>query len=211
IEQQEAMRKKAVESGYADIEIDALHKKIKNLLPKLKILEKSLKIPQEKSLFISSGEQNGYKIILQIAFGESIKSISERYIYDGKAILYTDAEGTVLNKVEFRFLRINPLGYSFKEEGRSLVNPTPNFFEDNQQIDKNEDLILEYFERTNPDEGFVKKHETTISDIIFIDKRLKLLETYRKFLRRTKKMIKRKVYDFDLQDRVRVQYMLEFQ
>lgn len=211
IAQREKMQKKAEETGYADIEIDNLHKKITTLLPKL---ESIIKKDEEKKENI---------IVIPIASGESVKSISKRYLYDGLMYLYTNADNTQLEKIVIRFTRMMPLGQKFKEERRELINPTPKFHEDNK-IDGNDDLSIIYYEFTLNKEkmdSYIKEKEIgtkdsefkeidriVLKEIPYFDKRISLVETYKKWLRKATRKLESKVTDIEMHNRVQIQHIM---
>ncbi len=199
---QKDQQKKAEEAGYADIEIDHIHKDLATLTTALKGRLKRAEVN-------NGGEQPD--IYFQIAAGESIKAISERYVYDGYIKIYLAGENKI-GKIEFQFTRTNPLGATYKEERRILVNPSPNF-SDNlpNQIDRNDDMTITYFEKTKPEAGFEKIYETNVKDIPFFDKRVRLVETYKKYIRRARYTMTNKSKDLNLSERVKIQHMLEFE
>lgn len=211
IAQREKMQKKAEETGYADIEIDNLHKKITTLLPKL------------NSVVKKDEEKKENKIIIPIASGESVKSISKRYLYDGYLYLYLNSENTQLEKVIIRFTRMMPLGQSFKEERRELINPSPQFYEDDK-IDGNDDLSIIYYEFTlkkeemnnyihakeigTNDDQFEEADRIVLKDIPYFDKKIAMVETYKTWLRKATKKLERKVTDIEMHNRVKIQHIM---
>lgn len=206
--QQEEAQRKATETGYGDIELDVLHREITE---KLKVL---FQYAEKGEDFKNQKKQEGdADVILPVAWGESIKSMSERYAYNGTCHLWFDGEK--LNKIMFRFSRNNLLGIEFIEEQRDLINPTPFFkaevasSKEIPELDRNDDMIISYSERRDQNKEFTLIRQYTIPDIRYFEKRMAMIETYKKYLRRTAKMLDRKIYDRDLSQRVRVQYMLE--
>ncbi len=199
---QKEQQKKAEEAGYGDIEIDHIHRD-------LAILATTLKGKIESAEITNGGEQPD--IYFQIAAGESIKAISERYVYDGYIKIFLAGENKI-GKIEFEFTRTNPLGATYKEERRILVNPSPNFSDNGaEQIDRNDDMTLTYFEKTKPEAGFEKIYETNVKDIPFFDKRVRVVETYKKYIRRARYTMTNKSRDLNLSERVKIQHMLEFE
>jgi len=214
IAQREKMQQKAEETGYGDIEIDNLHRRVADLLPKLGEI-----VTQNK-------DKNENVLILPIAYGESVKSISERYLYDGYMYLYTDSEKKKLEKVVIRFTRMMPLGFEFKEERRDMINPTPVFHEDSK-IDSNDDISIIYYEFTLTDEQladkesprtqsddenrFKERDKILLKELPFFDKKIALVETYKTWLRRATTKLERKVVDLEMKERVRVQHIMDLQ
>ena len=143
IAQQEEQKKRADDSGYADIEIDNLHREIAMLAPKA--------APR------MTKEQDG-GLSLEVASGESIKTISLRYLYNGRIVLYPtgDAKAPKLTKIKLVFERTNPFGKEYKREKREVLNSTPLFFDNPEQkegaarvepkVDRNDDMVLTYYE-----------------------------------------------------------------
>ena len=197
--QLEENRKKVEESGYADIEIDLLHEKMEKLLPQL------------KSLIKQDDKNKKYYLKMQIAFGESIKSISERYLYHGDVIIQTNANVTKIIEITFSFEKLNPLGNNFKLEKRELINPSPQFFANNEKLDRHEDMLLRYFERVDESTPYIEKNKFKIKSIKYFPKRVSLVNTYKKYLRRAKKKLVKKIYSMELTERVKVQRMLDFE
>ncbi len=214
IAQREKMQQKAEETGYGDIEIDNLHRRVAYLLPRL------------TGLFTENKEKNENVLILPIAYGESVKSISLRYLYDGYMYLYTDSEKKKLEKVVIRFTRMMPLGFEFKEERRDMINPTPLYHEDNK-IDSNDDISIIYYEYTlseeqmagrenpqvqnNDENRFKEADKIILKELPFFDKKISLVETYKTWLRRATTRLERKVVDLEMKERVRVQHIMDMQ
>lgn len=209
--QQEEIQRLAEEAGYGDIEIDLLHKEISDLLGELYLPKLAYSDPEQDRPWDLNPKQ-GEPIVLQIAQGESIKAISERYIYDGDLYLTADSNGK-LQKVEFQFRRTNPIGYRYKVERRDLINPTPGFSEnpDTEEIDRNEDIKLIYYEMKDQETEFRKIAEFTLKDVRYFDKKMMIIEAYKKYLRRAKKRLEKSVYDRKLREKIRVRHMLSFE
>ncbi|MBV6494883.1 MAG: hypothetical protein LDLANPLL_02920 [Turneriella sp.] len=189
IAQQEEAKRRAEETGYGDIEIDNLHREIAILLPKA--------APRMKK------EADG-ALSLEIASGESIKTISLRYLYDGRIFLYTsgDAKTPKLDKVKLVFERTNPFGKEYKREKREVINSTPLFFDNTEskemanksepKVDRNDDMTLIYYESqfdARGQESFQEKEKIELKTISFYDKKMDFVETYKKYLRRTVKSL----------------------
>lgn len=204
--QQEEAQKKAEATGYGDIELDVLHREITEQLKKLATYP-------EKGEVFKKGAGDEANLVLPIAFGESIKSISERYRYNGTCHIWFDGEK--INKIMLRFTRNNLLGIQFIEEQRDIINPTPFFKAETAttkeipELDRNDDMLIVYWERRDQKKPFEKITEFTLPQIRYFEKRMNLIETYKKYLRRTRKYLDRKIYDLDLSQRVQVQYLLE--
>jgi len=219
IQQQEEQKRKADESGYGDIEIDNLHREIAALLPKA--------APRMKK-----GEDGGYS--LEIASGESIKTISLRYLYNGVIVLYPAGEGNPpkLSKVKLVFDRTNPFGKEYKREKREVLNPTPTYYDENQgqdpnakpspnpnpgqkgepKVDRNDDMILTYFESEIDDRGvetYKEKEKVELKTITFYEKKVDFVETYKKYLRRTAKSLRFTVESIEISQKKKLRDLFE--
>lgn len=208
IAQQEEQKRKAEETGYADIEIDNLHREIAILAPKA--------APRMRKT-----EDGG--IALEIASGESIKTISERYIYNGTIILYPagDEKSPRLSKVKLVFERTNPFGKEYKREKREVLNPTPLFFDNPEQkdgqkvepkVDRNDDMQLTYFESEfdeRQQERFREKEKVELKTIPFYEKKMDFVETYKKYLRRTAKSLRYTVESIEISQKKKLRDLFE--
>lgn len=207
--QQEEQKKRADESGYGDIEIDNLHREIAMLAPRA--------APRMKK------DQDG-GLSLEIASGESIKTISERYLYNGVIILYPTGEGqnAKLSKVRLVFERNNPFGKAYKREKREVVNPTPNFFDNPEakegqqkaepKVDRNDDILVTYFESEfdeRQNETFKEKEKVELKTIPFYDKKVDFVETYKKYLRRTVKSLRFTVESIEITQKKKLRDLFE--
>lgn len=238
LEEQKFQEDRDEKAGYGDIEIDLLHKRIKNALSQL-MTSKHLQHPERYRKEV----KGKHYYVMRIASGESIKSISERYLYVGTVYIETDKEGKTLTSIRMSFERLNPLGVLYKKQKRDLINPSPNFSDKNDSIDENKDITLVHYEtidttkqrqaynRNAPKkdekekdsmklvsedgitiqihEEFNEKFRTTLEEVPFYNKKLKILETYKKYLRRTVKRVEKQVYYINLKHRVRLQELLE--
>ena len=238
LEEQKFQQDRDEKAGYGDIEIDLLHRRIKKTLNQL-MTSKHLQYPERHRKEV----KGKHYYVMRIASGESIKSISERYLYVGTVYIETDKEGKTLTGIRMSFERLNPLGALYKKQKRDLINPSPNFSDKNDTIDENKDITLVHYEtidttkqrqaydRDAPKkdekkqdsmklvsedgitiqihEEFNEKFRTTLEEVPFYNKKLKILETYKKYLRRTAKRVEKQVYDINLKHRVRLQELLE--
>lgn len=208
IAQQEEQKKRADESGYADIEIDNLHREIAMLAPKA--------APRMKKT-----EDGG--LALEIASGESIKTISERYLYNGTIVLYTsgDEKSPKLSKVRLVFERTNPFGKEYKREKREVLNPTPLFYDNPEQkegqksepkVDRNDDMQLTYFESEfdeRQQETFREKEKVELKTIPFYEKKIDFVETYKKYLRRTARSLRFTVESIEISQKKKLRDLFE--
>lgn len=208
IAQQEEQKRRADESGYGDIEIDNLHREIALLAPKA--------APRMKKT-----DDGG--IALEIASGESIKTISERYLYNGTIILYPagDEKAPKLSKVRLVFERTNPFGREYKREKREVQNPTPLFYDNPEQkdgqksepkVDRNDDIQLSYFESefdARQQETFREKEKVELKSMPFYEKKIDFVETYKKYLRRTAKSLRYTVESIEITQKKKLRDLIE--
>ena len=195
--QQEEQKKKADDTGYADIEIDNLHRDIATSVRRILDYEATDRTRLKK-------ESDG-GVSLEIASGESIKTISLRYLYNGTIILYPagDAKAPKLSKVKLVFERTNPFGKEYKREKREVTNPTPSFFDNppekegqlraEPKVDRNDDIQVIYFESQFDARGaetFKEMQKVELKTIPFYEKKIDFVETYKKYLRRTAKALR---------------------
>lgn len=207
--QQEEQKKRADESGYGDIEIDNLHREIAMLAPKA--------APR------MAKEQDG-GLSLEVASGESIKTISLRYLYNGRIVLYPsgDAKAPKLTKIKLVFERTNPFGKEYKREKREVLNNTPLFFDNPEQkdpnqkvepkVDRNDDMVLTYFESEFDQRGqetFKEKEKVELKTIPFYEKKIDFVETYKKYLRRTAKSLRFTVEAIEITQKKKLRDLFE--
>lgn len=207
--QQEEQKKRADESGYGDIEIDNLHREIAMLAPKA--------APR------MAKEQDG-GLSLEVASGESIKTISLRYLYNGRIVLYPsgDAKAPKLTKIKLVFERTNPFGKEYKREKREVLNNTPLFFDNPEQkdanqkvdpkVDRNDDMVLTYYESEFDQRGqetFKEKEKVELKTIPFYEKKIDFVETYKKYLRRTAKSLRFTVEAIEITQKKKLRDLFE--
>ena len=195
----ELQKKETEKSGFANAEVDYLHRSIEKRLPFL-----AKKLEQDN--------QGEYYHLIPVASGESIKTISSRYLYNGDARFYTDQESKRLKKVVLSFVRLNPLGQVYLEEKREIINETPFFYPDPKTLDRNDDIILIYFEKGSWERStFEEKYRYSLKNMRYFDKKIHLLNAYIQYLRRALKIINKEIYALELSERKKIQYTLEFQ
>ena len=184
-------------TGYGDYELDLVHKKIALLLPKLKDrIEKD-----------SAGEE---RIKLEITTGESVHGNGDQYLVHGYAYLYPGAEEGKLKKIVMEYIRTSANGATYKNEKRELINPTPDFLGENK-VDSNNDIILTLSTAVNGKGEFKKIRETTFASIDRHDRKVKLLQAYKNYLRRTIQALELNITDIELAKVTELMYMLEFE
>ncbi|MDH5716608.1 MAG: hypothetical protein OEZ22_03105 [Spirochaetia bacterium] len=191
--------KSAEETGYADIEFDLLHKKITDLLPLL------------KDYISKDNKENSNAIVIEIASGETYKSPIERFLFNGTIHLYLNGSSDKISKIKLIYDKVDPDKYSFLGQRREITNPTPNFFDNNSSIDKNDDLVVTYYEQTANNNEYNKIKEITIKEVPFFEKRLVILESYKKYLRKAYWALQKKIYDNELTEKAEIRYLLELE
>lgn len=214
--QQEEQKKKADDTGYADIEIDNLHRDIATSVRRILDYEATDRTRMKK-------ESDG-GVSLEIASGESIKTISLRYLYNGTIILYPsgDAKAPKLAKVKLIFERTNPFGKEYKREKREVTNPTPSFFDnppekEGQQraepkVDRNDDIQVVYFESQYDSRGvesFKEMQKVELKTIPFYEKKIDFVETYKKYLRRTAKALRFTLESMEISQKKKLRDLFE--
>ena len=182
-------------TGYADSEIDELHRRIGEILPQL------------DGIVETNGKDR--KVRLAITSGQSYRLTGEQYIISGYADVYIRQDNS-LEKVVLIYERLNAVGSTYLAEKRELFNPTPNYY-DNGQIDTNDDLTLIYSESTGPDKDFDQKAEIKFSDIDRHRNRTEILRTYKQYLRKTINALDAMLRNRDTSQRAQIKYMLEFE
>ena len=216
IDQKEEQKKKADDTGYADIEIDNLHRDIASSVRRILDLE-----PLDRQRMKKEAEGG---VSLEIASGESIKTISLRYLYNGTIILYPtgDAKAPKLAKIKLVFERTNPFGKEYKREKREVTNPTPSFFDNPEQkegqqraepkVDRNDDIQVVYFESqfdTRGVESFKEMQKVELKTIPFYEKKVDFVETYKKYLRRTAKALRFTLESMEISQKKKLRDLFE--
>ncbi len=181
------------ETGYADAEVDELHKKISLLLPQV-----TQAIEQDAQ---------GNKIRLHLRSGRSMKTTGENYIVNGYADLYV-GDSTPLERVVLTYERTNTVGNLFRVEKREMINPTPNY---NGGLDSNEDITIVYYEMTDPDLGFQRISETTFREIALHEIKTTTLRTYKQYLRVALNALELKITDKAHEEAAKTLEMIEFE
>lgn len=214
--QQEEQKKKADDTGYADIEIDNLHRDIASSVRRILDLE-----PLDRQRMKKEADGG---VSLEIASGESIKTISLRYLYNGTIILYPtgDAKAPKLAKIKLVFERTNPFGKEYKREKREVTNPTPVFFDNPEQkegqqrvepkVDRNDDIQVIYFESqfdTRGVESFKEMQKVELKTIPFYEKKVDFVETYKKYLRRTAKALRFTLESMEISQKKKLRDLFE--
>lgn len=187
---QKKLNQQMEKSGFADARIDSLHEKIKKALPTLKPLVKD--------------EDGETKISILVANGETMEFPRRLFLYSVYVDLFTNAEASSLDKIKMRFMKIE-VSDKFNTEVRVIENPTPQFTEELKTLDRNDDLILSYYElaldeNTNetvqfpeqPSEKFNLIKNLKFTEISDFDKRMLLVNAYTEYLAKLEQQVSRK-------------------
>lgn len=199
---QKSVNRQMEKSGFADARIDTLHQEIANALPALKSL-------------VKKDESDGkYKITFYIAGGKTHLFPNKLFLYNVYAVLFTDAEASQLEKIQLRFTKVSMNGEDFNTEVRIIENPTPNFDPQLEKLDRNEDMVLSYYELQKTDDQHDEKETTTFSespnekfellknltfpDISDFDKKMLIINAYKEYLAHTQAKTLDKEYSLKL-------------
>ncbi|MDH4200791.1 MAG: hypothetical protein OEV66_10470 [Spirochaetia bacterium] len=186
------------DTGYGDVEIDMLHKKIALLLPKLTDMMET----------DSSGEK---RLKLEVSRGESFKDPAVHYVITGSAYLYPGADNT-LKKVVIEYIRETTNSPTYKIEKREMINPAPLFSGDNK-MDANTDIILRFSQSLTgmQDLDKAKSKEIIFDSIQRHDHRMRVLNTYRQYLRKTLEALEKRVMSIELDKRMDMLNMIDIE
>ena len=163
-------------------------------------------------------------VSFEIASGESINTISLRYLYNGTIILYPTgaAKAPKLAKVKLVFERTNPFGKDYRREKREVTNPSPVFFENPEQkegqarvepkVDRNDDIVVAYFEsqfEARGQESYKEMQKVELKTIPFYEKKIDFVETYKKYLRRTAKVLRYTLESMEISQKKKLRDLFE--
>jgi hypothetical protein len=132
-----------------------------------------------------------------------------------------DEKSPKLSKVKLVFERTNPFGKEYKREKREVLNPTPLFYDNPEQkegqqsepkVDRNDDMQLIYYESEfdeRQQETFREKEKVELKTIVFYEKKMDFVETYKKYLRRTAKSLRYTVESIEISQKKRLRDLLQ--
>ena len=228
----------ARKSGFADFEIDNLHREIsKNLLAIKAINDKGLDkqsaryltdIPNDNipDLFLKDSGGKPY-LEMEIAHGESFSSYPRTFLYQSKVYLYPSADLKSIEKIILQFKRTNSSGSLFIREMRRVINETPKFTDEeaddpaNVQPDDNSDIRLEYYTSNDgvanwkdiPDIEQKPGISVTLNEAenpLPYFKQRSILEEYKKVLRILNKTVSKKLYMLELDRKRMASKLIDF-
>jgi len=185
------------QNGYVDAELDSLHKRIGALLSKSKDL-------------ITKDEAGNEVYAIEVYNGESFRLTGEHYIVSGNVLLYPEGEDK-LSKVVFSYERQNIIGNNYKVEKRVLTNPSPTFYDDNGVIDRNDDMIVQYFEMIDPNTGFEQKGEMQFGSINSHKNKMIMFRAYKAYLRKVEVALLRHIRKIEVREAAELLFMLQFE
>lgn len=224
MKQIEAIRK----SGFADIEIDALHGSLAENLKEIKRLldlgvDKAnarflYDLPVETAEVFMKDKEGKFYIPFKLRQGTSYLDWPKVFVYEGYAFIYPTQDFANLDKIIFMFKRVNADGTYYVREMRRLINPTPKSlpkdYRENTPLDSSSDIKLEYYQNFNtyllwpnnpiqpvePDVVFQLQKE---DDPITFEKQRMVMTNYKKILRELDKEVARRRHNIEL-DRKRM-------
>jgi len=190
---QEMLIKAFVESGYGDVEVDDLHKKIESMLP---LLNEEMKIVSDTN-----------KVVLNVGSGESFRVSGERYIFTGVAEIYKT--GNKLDKIVLIYERLNANSDYYKMEKRILTNSTPLYVDGS--VDKNDDLMIAYEEKTSVNGDYKPVSEYNFPNIDMHEFKMQLFNSYKQYLRKTAASLDESIQSYNTRKRFNIIKIAEFQ
>ena len=192
---QDQLKNAQESTGYADSEIDNLHRRISSIIPML-----------DGIISDDGGER---KVRVLINSGQSFRVTGEQYVVEGVADIFIRSDNT-LEKVVLIYERANSVGNAYLVERRELLNPTPAFYDDGK-IDTNDDIVLTFYRSTKPGEDFKEAGQVEFNEIDRHRNRKEILRTYKEYLRKTILSLDKMLADRDTAERDKIKYMLEFE
>ena len=223
------------DSGFADYEIDNLHKSIRDNMRAIKAyVDKGLDkenaryledIPKKDLPDLFKIDSQGKQYLeLDIGQGESFADYPKTYLFDTRAFIYLAQDMTV-EKVIVQFKRTNSRGTYFIREMRRIVNPSPKVNEPddqgNKKLDDNNDIFLEYYTSNDgvsnwPDVPVLESKPGL--SVVFNDKenpmpfmrQRTILEKYRKVIRKGEKAVAYRLYRLELDRKRMASKMVDF-
>lgn len=167
-------------NGFSDVEIDYLHRDIASMYYQI--------LPDLTENHGFSVRLNENTMVMPLSFGEIIKGLSDRYLYNAETHITIDPESKTLKNIMVRFDRTASTGTRFTEERRELTNPTPFYSKEldtTEKFDTNTDIYLDYYEQNKPQGSFKKVATLGFEEIGMFDKKEKMKNQYKVYLRQT--------------------------
>ncbi|PJZ69888.1 hypothetical protein CH373_13455 [Leptospira perolatii] len=228
----EAIRK----AGFSDIEIDNLHSSIAeniykiNQILQMDTTKKALRYigdePQELPKFLFNDKENKPYLEIELGQGESFWDFPKTYLYNARIFVYPGSTPQKLDKIIMQFKRTNSNGEVFIREMRRVINLDPKGPQINQDgkrtPNNNSDLRLEYYSSYDteliwpdvPAQSIPPSVETKLNEAtnpLPYNKQKQIILTYKKYMRKVDKMVRRKLHDLELNQKRLISKMLEFQ
>ncbi len=232
LRQVETVRK----SGFTDIEVDNLHASIAGNILKINNLlgnetyKKALRYiedePREAGKFLFQDKENKQYLQLDLGLGQSFADYPKTYLYQSKIYIYPGTDGKSLEKIILQFKRTNAKGEVFIREMRRLINHSPKgptFLGDGKRTpNNNSEILLEFFSShdtdflwpDNPIQPVPASVTTKLNDVtnpLPYNKQKQIILQYKRYLRKVDKMVSLKLHTMELDQKMMISKMLEFQ
>jgi len=224
-------------AGFIDSEIDDLHAEISEHLSKMKKLQ-DLNVDKSSAQFLAHTPKPLKDLFKKDAEGKTYAEFAlpqgvtvvdwpRVYIYDATAFIYPKEDFSELDRIVFMFKRTNSDGDVYVKEMRRLINPTPRSQSPEKdekgeaKQDTNSDIKLEFYQSLTSDTIWpntpIQKAEPNVvvtlhdeKDILPFDKQKNIFLSYRKTLRKLKKLSQNRLHNLDLDRNQMISKMLEF-
>ena len=222
-------------AGFADIEIDNLHRSIADSIRGIRRLvdlgvdkQATLYLPEipatEVDIFKQDKDGKTY-IEFDLPQGQSFVDWPKVYIYNGIGFIYPSEDYSKIEKIILMFRRVNADGFVYIKEMRRLINPSPNFYfsreDGTTEIDSNSDIILEYYQSFTSNTIWPDSpHQPFEPNVTMVlnkedaplpyEKQKLIMSQYKKILRTVDKSMVRKLRGLELDQRRMVTKMLDF-
>lgn len=223
--------------GFIDTEIDSLHESISNHISQMKKLQ-DLGVDKVsaqylahtpnpvKDLFKKDSEGKTY-MEFPLPQGMSYIDWPRVYIYDSVAFVYPKEDFSGLEKVIIMFKRVNSDGDVYVKEMRRIINLTPkseSLEKDEKgepKLDTNSDIKMEFYQALTSDTIWpnvpIQKAEPNVvvtlndeKDIIPYEKQRNIFLSYRKVLRKVRKLSSNRLHNLELDRKQLISKVLEF-
>ncbi|EKO62613.1 hypothetical protein LEP1GSC082_4555 [Leptospira kirschneri str. H2] len=222
--------------GFTDIEVDNLHASIAGNILKINNLlgnetyKKALRYiedePREAAKFLFQDKENKQYLQLDLGLGQSFADYPKTYLYQSKIYIYPGTDGKSLEKIILQFKRTNAKGEVFIREMRRLINNSPKgptFLGDGKRTsNNNSEILLEFFSSHDTDflwpddpiQPVTASVTTKLNDAanpLPYNKQKQIILQYKRYLRKVDKMVSLKLHTMELDQKMMISKMLEFQ
>ncbi|MGJ4715804.1 hypothetical protein FH597_05550 [Leptospira interrogans] len=222
--------------GFTDIEVDNLHASIAGNILKINNLlgnetyKKALRYiedePREAAKFLFQDKENKQYLQLDLGLGQSFADYPKTYLYQSKIYIYPGTDGKSLEKIILQFKRTNAKGEVFIREMRRLINNSPKgptFLGDGKRTpNNNSEILLEFFSShdtdflwpDNPIQPVPASVTTKLNEAVNplpYNKQKQIILQYKRYLRKVDKMVSLRLHTMELDQKMMISKMLEFQ